>query len=513
MDPGQGADMAGGGEVGRRGAGPTVTIGMPVRNAEQHLRAGLVRLLAQTHQDLEIVVSDNASTDDTPAICMEVAARDPRVRYQRNSTNIGLRSNFQRVLDLATTPYFMWGCPDDRFDPTYVATMVAILEGDPAVVLAGSNAAAIDDDDAILDHFDNVGTFAGRSIEARAHRFIVARPGGGQATLFYGLMRTPVIQRVGYARRGVARHPDRDDATDLLTLFRLLFEGRFRVVDETLYFHRDTLLRPRRAETDRRRGTCPPSGPPLLRRPALDHRRQWPRRGSQVGPHPHDVSRGDRLPSRLPAATSRATPITGSPRDRAVGAAGSRSTGRCRPAPGTAPQGPPGPAICDDAFTMSGSTRPLAGRTPSRTRSNAWGERLHAVVPGGAHTYAKGDDQYPEGMAPVLVAGRGCRVRDVDGLEYIEYGSGLRAVTLGHAEPRVVRAAARAMRLGTNFVRPVALEAEAAEDLVRLIEAADMVKFAKNGSDVTTAAVRAGSRRDGPRPRRDLRGPAVLLDR
>ncbi len=139
---------------------------------------------------------------------------------------------------------------------------------------------------------------------------------------------------------------------------------------------------------------------------------------------------------------------------------------------------------------MSRSAGPRTNRLPSRARSVALGERLHALVPGGAHTYAKGDDQYPDGMAPVLVAGRGCRVRDVDGLEYVEYGAGLRAVTLGHAEPRVVRAAARAMRRGTNFVRPTAMEAEVAEALVRLIEAAEMVKFAKNGSDVTTAATR-----------------------
>jgi glutamate-1-semialdehyde 2,1-aminomutase len=118
------------------------------------------------------------------------------------------------------------------------------------------------------------------------------------------------------------------------------------------------------------------------------------------------------------------------------------------------------------------------------------GERLHAVIPGGAHTYARGDDQYPEGMAPVLVSGRGCRVRDVDGFEYVEYGSGLRSVTLGHAEPRLIRAATRAMRQGTGMVRPTALEAEVAAELVELIDAADMVKFAKNGSDVTTAAVR-----------------------
>ena len=139
---------------------------------------------------------------------------------------------------------------------------------------------------------------------------------------------------------------------------------------------------------------------------------------------------------------------------------------------------------------MSRSASPRANRLPSRARSVALGERLHALVPGGAHTYAKGDDQYPEGMAPVLVAGRGCRVRDVDGLVYVEYGAGLRSVTLGHAEPRVVRAATRAMRRGTNFVRPTAMEAEVGEALVRLIEAAEMVKFAKNGSDVTTAATR-----------------------
>ena len=126
----------------------------------------------------------------------------------------------------------------------------------------------------------------------------------------------------------------------------------------------------------------------------------------------------------------------------------------------------------------------------SRNLSVALAERLNALVPGGAHTYAKGDDQYPEGMAPVLVDGRGCRVRDADGFEYVEYAAGLRSVTLGHAEPRVVQAAVQAMRQGTNFVRPTVLEAEVAEAFVNLIDAADMVKFAKNGSDVTTAAVR-----------------------
>ena len=78
-----------------------------------------------------------------------------------------------------------------------------------------------------------------------------------------------------------------------------------------------------------------------------------------------------------------------------------------------------------------------------RLRSVELNERLHALIPGGAHTYAKGDDQYPEGMAPVIERGLGSHVWDVDGNEYIEYGSGLRAVILGHAHPEVVRAAQR----------------------------------------------------------------------
>nr|WP_260757923.1 glutamate-1-semialdehyde 2,1-aminomutase [Mycobacterium sp. SMC-8] len=117
-------------------------------------------------------------------------------------------------------------------------------------------------------------------------------------------------------------------------------------------------------------------------------------------------------------------------------------------------------------------------------------ERLHELVPGGAHTYARGPDQYPEFMPPVLTRGSGCRVWDADGNEYIEYGIGLRAVTLGHGYRPVVDAAARAMADGLGFSRPTALEVAAAEDFLELVPGAEMVKFAKNGSDATTAAVR-----------------------
>jgi glutamate-1-semialdehyde 2,1-aminomutase len=117
-------------------------------------------------------------------------------------------------------------------------------------------------------------------------------------------------------------------------------------------------------------------------------------------------------------------------------------------------------------------------------------ERFHAVIPGGSHTYAKGDDQYPEGMAPYLVRGKGCHVWDVDGNEFIEYGMGLRAVTLGHAYQPVIEAATREMANGSNFVRPSPIELECAEELLGFVQGAEMVKFGKNGSDVTSAAIR-----------------------
>ncbi len=116
-------------------------------------------------------------------------------------------------------------------------------------------------------------------------------------------------------------------------------------------------------------------------------------------------------------------------------------------------------------------------------------ERAHAVIPGGAHTYAKGDDQFPEGAPAVLVRGEGCRVWDQAGNEFVEYGMGLRSVSLGHAEPRVLDAVREQLLLGVNYTRPSLIEIECAELLAELA-AADMVKFCKDGSTATTAAVK-----------------------
>lgn len=123
-------------------------------------------------------------------------------------------------------------------------------------------------------------------------------------------------------------------------------------------------------------------------------------------------------------------------------------------------------------------------------KSKALQEKTHSRIPGGAHTYAKGDDQYPVLAPGYIVRGEGCHVWDLDGNEFIEYGMGMRAVTLGHAYRPVVEAAYRQMQMGNNFTRPSPIETECAEELAGLIDSAEMVKFGKNGSDVTTAAVR-----------------------
>jgi len=124
------------------------------------------------------------------------------------------------------------------------------------------------------------------------------------------------------------------------------------------------------------------------------------------------------------------------------------------------------------------------------TKSLSMNEKFHSLVPGGSHTYAKGDDQYPEFMLPYIVRGEGCHIWDVDGNEFIEYGMGLRTVTLGHAYKPVVEAACRQMYLGNNFVRPATIELECAEQFLRMVKSAEMVKFGKNGSEATSGAVK-----------------------
>ncbi len=116
--------------------------------------------------------------------------------------------------------------------------------------------------------------------------------------------------------------------------------------------------------------------------------------------------------------------------------------------------------------------------------------KRHTLIPGGAHTYSKGDDQFPEIAPKAILKGKGAYVWADDGKKYLDWCMGLRSVSLGHAYEPVNAAVRKQIALGTNFGRPATVEFELADLFVKTLPNADMVKFAKNGSTVTTAAVK-----------------------
>jgi glutamate-1-semialdehyde 2,1-aminomutase len=124
------------------------------------------------------------------------------------------------------------------------------------------------------------------------------------------------------------------------------------------------------------------------------------------------------------------------------------------------------------------------------TKSREYSSQVHDLIPGGAHTYSKGDDQFPFNAPAAISHGKGAHVWDLDGNEFIDCSMGLTSVCIGHGYEPVAQAVCEAAFNGTNFQRPAALERGAAKIFLETVQSGDMVKFAKNGSTVTTAAVK-----------------------
>lgn len=114
----------------------------------------------------------------------------------------------------------------------------------------------------------------------------------------------------------------------------------------------------------------------------------------------------------------------------------------------------------------------------------------HDLIPGAAHTYSKGDDQFPSNAPNLILRGKGAYVWGSDGKKYLDWCMGLRTGILGHAYEPVNNAAIHQLKEGLNFGRPHPIEFELAELLIKTVQNAEMVKFAKNGSTVTTAATK-----------------------
>lgn len=115
---------------------PLVSIGLPVYNGEPHIRKALDTLLAQDYENLEIIISDNASTDATAELCRQAGAHRANVVYSRNAKNLGPLKNWLMVLERAQGEYFMWAAHDDYWSPNFVSALTARLESHPEAVLS-----------------------------------------------------------------------------------------------------------------------------------------------------------------------------------------------------------------------------------------------------------------------------------------------------------------------------------------------------------------------------------------
>ena len=171
---------------------PQVSIGMPVFNGEKFIREALDSLLAQNFTDFELIISDNASTDSTEAICREYEARDDRIRYVRQAENMGPVANFRYVLDEAVGEYFMWAAADDRRHPIALGRMMEVFAQYDDVGLVFSNIETFDINGGAKFH-STVGYAPSTMKKYIKYLFRLAN---GCASLIYGLHRTALLRKI-----------------------------------------------------------------------------------------------------------------------------------------------------------------------------------------------------------------------------------------------------------------------------------------------------------------------------
>ena len=206
---------------------PSVSIGLPVFNAEQYLEQSLGSILAQTYGNFELIISDNASDDATEAICRRYAAQDARIRYHRNPRNQGVTFNFRQVVALSSGEYFLWAAHDDMFAPEYVERCVSLLEQNSDVVLCYSKSVEINEQGQPLERREQSLAADAPSPHRRFRELI--RMDHNCETMF-GVMRAAVLKRTSV-------HGDFPDS-DRCMLAEVALYGKFHELPDHLFFHR-----------------------------------------------------------------------------------------------------------------------------------------------------------------------------------------------------------------------------------------------------------------------------------
>jgi glycosyltransferase involved in cell wall biosynthesis len=222
-----------------RGRNPLISIGLPVFNGEEYLSQAIESVLAQTFTDLELVLSDNASTDRTEEICREFAGRDPRVRYSRNDRNLGAAPNYNRAFALSSGSYFKWAAHDDTLDPAYLETCWRRLDAEPDAVLCQSLIHYIDSEGRTLGTYDSriLGSDAGEPSTRFAA--VILRP--HPCNEFFGLIRRSALE--GSLLHGSFHGADR------ALLAQLALRGKLLQVGEPLLRMREHPTRYTRSAT------------------------------------------------------------------------------------------------------------------------------------------------------------------------------------------------------------------------------------------------------------------------
>lgn len=206
---------------------PRVSVGVPVYNGERYLAEALDSLLAQTFEDFEIIISDNASTDGTADIAREYAAADERIRYYRNETNLGSTRNYNQTIALARGEYFRWAAADDLSGPEFLASCIDALDRNDDLVLAYPRTQLIDGEGRIISDYDERMHLMG---ELPSERFVQVLNNLGLCNIIYGVTRTSVIRKTSGLRPFVG--------SDTVYFAELVLYGRVIELPARLFFRR-----------------------------------------------------------------------------------------------------------------------------------------------------------------------------------------------------------------------------------------------------------------------------------
>jgi len=208
---------------------PRLSIGLPVYNGQNYLTKAIDSILAQSFQDFELVICDNASTDRTAEICQDYAARDRRVRYHRNPSNIGSGRNFDAVFRLSSGgEYFKWAAHDDVLCPTFLEKCVSALDRDSDAVLCQALVALINSEDTVTEVYDP--KLTGTQSSRASDRFASIVLQGHMSTDFFGVIRRSALEET-FSQRDYVN-------ADHVLLAVLALRGRFIQIPEPLFQHR-----------------------------------------------------------------------------------------------------------------------------------------------------------------------------------------------------------------------------------------------------------------------------------